>query len=238
LDKQISVLAALFLIASVSLVANGYGLVKLWGIEGQMLDVRTQSTQTYQKVTAESMQIANLSSSLAGLQNQIQSSTEAALSQARKETYDVYMMFGGVLGEATESGHKDWIEILSFSWGLHKTGTVSQSEEWKVLKALDKSTPKLYDALDKGTDTATVLIELVDQGTGRVFLRYTMSNVIISSISVGPGILKEWDVSSPKLLSCSRPIEQISLNFQKITMTYMSSGATTADTVEWQWTAR
>lgn len=238
MDRQISVLAALILIVSVGLVANGYGLMRLGGIEGRMLDIQTQNTQTYQKISTQSVQIGNMSNSLAGLQDQIELSTQAALSQVRRETYDVYMKFGEVLGEATESKHKDWIEILSFSWGMHKTGTMSSSEEWRVLKPLDKSSPKLFEALDKGTTAATTLIELVDQGTGKVFLTYTMHDVIVSSIKVGPSILKDWDVSSPKLMTYSRTIEEVSLSFQRIGMTYTPTAAATASTVEWQWSTK
>jgi type VI secretion system Hcp family effector len=235
LDRNTYILAALFLVASASLMLNGYGFLRLGEVESHLVKLQTQNTQTFQTVSLQSTRIGNLSDDMLSLKSQVGESAQLALSQAKKETYDTYMNFGGIQGEATESVHRDWIGVLSMSWGMHKTGTMSSSQEMKILKAVDKSSPKLYEALQQGTNLDTVQIELMEQATGKIFLTYTLKNVIISSVNTGPIILKDWDVSSPKLLISSRPIEEVSFSFQKITMTYSSTLSTTMDKVVWEW---
>jgi type VI secretion system secreted protein Hcp len=145
------------------------------------------------------------------------------------------MKIEGMPGEVTKTGHEQWIEILSYSWGMHKPGVLDSDQEWKILKALDKSSPKLFDALQRGSNINSLQIELVDQTSGIVFMKYTFTNVLISSMDIGPSILKEWDASSPKLMNNVRPIEEVSFNFQKIHMTYTPPSATTQGSAEWGW---
>jgi hypothetical protein len=76
---------------------------------------------------------------------------------ASPPTTGMYAKFDGVEGESLDANHRDWIELDSMSWGIHKaiTGATGQKgvaavEDIVVTKKLDKASPKLAEAVCKG----------------------------------------------------------------------------------------
>ena len=150
----------------------------------------------------------------------------------------MYIKFDGVDGESKDVHHKDWIDLLSYSWGLHKSGAGATGgarreevglEEVVLSKAIDKASPKLAEALCTGRVFPTVTLhftKVAPAGNRVTYLVYEMKNVMVSSVH----------------MSCTGdtlPLEEVSFNFQEIHMSYttvpdMEDPTTPPEVVEFQ----
>ena len=131
----------------------------------------------------------------------------------------IYLQYEKVDGEVTESGHKGWIELQSFQWGVGRgittpVGSSSKREssspsvsEIVVTKNTDKASPLLFMEATVGKAKKSV-IEFTETGgdTQEVYLRFEMENTLISGYSISS--------------AGDRPAESFSLNFTKIEMKY------------------
>ncbi|MDY7560397.1 Hcp family type VI secretion system effector [Pseudomonas sp. 10B1] len=124
-----------------------------------------------------------------------------------------------IKGDSMLEGFTDKIEIMSYSHNvaMQVTNDVSNSErtsgkphigEFTLTKFVDSSTPNLnsYCCAGKPIATATITIgRNASEGSGQImpFIVYTLSNVVLSNVSVSGG-------------SGGKPVETISLNFTKI----------------------
>lgn len=156
--------------------------------------------------------------------------------------YDVFMKIDGIPGESTEEGHEGWIEIESYS---HEVGGPIPSDGLRagrpdfgdlvIMKQVDVSSPRLYEALCNGKHIPEVILEVCESGgAGRVFMRYVLRDVICKQIdSSSPRIFKEWDIASPRIFAVApggaivepelRPVESVSLIFGQIRWEYVTS---------------
>jgi type VI secretion system secreted protein Hcp len=137
--------------------------------------------------------------------------------------FDAFLKLDGVPGESTDSKHKDWIEILSYSHGVSQMGSGSQSsggarsaercnvQDFSIVKTLDKASPKLNLFCCNGTHIKEVVITL-NRATGdkQKYMEYKLSDVIISSVRPG-GSSKGGE---------ALPLEEVSFNFGKIEWVY------------------
>jgi len=129
----------------------------------------------------------------------------------------IYMNYDNlaIKGDVTEEGHKDWIELNSFQWGLgrgisspvggsaDRESSAPSISEITVTKAADTSTIKLINEALQG-EGKTVLIDFTktDKGKLEVYMTYTLSECMISGYSTSSG--------------GDRPSESLSLNFTKV----------------------
>jgi type VI secretion system secreted protein Hcp len=146
-----------------------------------------------------------------------------------------YMKLGDIKGEAVDAagkdGHKNEIEILSFSFGANQSGIARdaasgqasgkrdaasglptgkrQHKPVTITKPIDKSSPILARALASGDSIGTV--EVSDGTTV-----HTLHDCVVTSIT---------PVSSS---GGDRPMESISLNYTKIEMALAKSKAADA----------
>lgn len=133
-----------------------------------------------------------------------------------------FIKFDGIEGESLDKDHKGWINVLSFSQTIHQpggnaTGTARRRgdvilDDLQVSKLLDKSSPKIAEAVCSGKVFPKVEIELTASYTdaGRVtYYRYELKNVLVSSYQVS-GTAQSEEV----------PSESFSLNFEEIKVTY------------------
>ena len=129
----------------------------------------------------------------------------------------IYMNYDNlsVKGDVTADGHKDWIELGSFQWGVGRgisspTGGNKDREssapsvsEITVTKAQDAATGKLLTEAYQGKGVK-VVIDFVktDKGKLETFIEYELEDTMISGYSIsGAG---------------DRPQESLSLNFSTI----------------------
>jgi type VI secretion system secreted protein Hcp len=107
---------------------------------------------------------------------------------------EMFLMIQGVRGESTDKDHDGWIDVLSFSGSLTRPGsgvkgtspsrgTVSMGDI-SVTKEIDKASPKLNDALSKGTHFPEIELEMraATGGSGQSII-YTLKDVVIGSIA-------------------------------------------------------
>jgi type VI protein secretion system component Hcp len=189
-----------------------------------------------------------------GIPNPAFSGTTNGANQQTPSTsaYDMFLKIQGIPGESVDDAHKDWIGILSMSAGIGRPSSMGGPEYSKIviLKELDKSSPKLYEALNTGLVIASVEIEMVNPNNKTATMRIVLEDVMVSSIETGLSIFKEWgsaspiiykavDVSSPSLDKSSpmpinpplafghdaRYIEEVSLTYQAIHWNYTYSDA-------------
>jgi len=137
--------------------------------------------------------------------------------------FDAFLQIDGIPGESTDDAHADWIEVQSFSVGITQTTSGSASsgggasaeradfQDFSIVKALDKASPKLAVACADGTHISEVVLALCRAGGDKVqYMEYKMSDCIVSSVRPG-GSSQGGE---------ALPLEEVSFNFGKIEWTY------------------
>ena len=96
-----------------------------------------------------------------------------------------YIKFDGIDGEATDNNHKNWINLLAFDNDFiplanssSTKGETNVLDEIVISKNLDKSSPKLAEAIAMGKIFPKVLIELCNDGF-QCLLSYDLTNVMM-----------------------------------------------------------
>jgi type VI secretion system secreted protein Hcp len=125
-----------------------------------------------------------------------------------------------IKGESTIDGYKDKVELLSYSHGVAQQITGDQSnqkrtsgkpnhQDFTVTKYVDLSTCAIIAACNAAQAIPSVKIYVLQNEDGKVnpIMTYELSNVIISSDSVGGG-------------GGGKPQETVTLNYSKIAWTY------------------
>lgn len=135
----------------------------------------------------------------------------------------IFMYIDGINGESSDSGHKDWIDIRSISWGTGRKITSEtstrgdrESSNTKITdltfkKFMDKATAKLFIEACCGVGK-TIKIHLTKTGSGTgadVYMEYTLHNAIISDYKMAA-----WDDD------IDRPIEKLKISFVKMETRY------------------
>jgi len=131
---------------------------------------------------------------------------------------DYFLKIDGIPGESSDEGHKDWINLESWSWGATQTGTSGGGGAGKVSvdsfsfgKTVDKASPKLFESLTTGKHLKDATLELClsnEVGSRSLcYLTIKLSDVLVSSYQIGGS---GGDV----------PTDQFSLNFSKIEFEY------------------
>lgn len=134
--------------------------------------------------------------------------------------FDAFLKIDGIQGESTDDKHKDWIEVLSYSWGVNQPASVTPSsaggatheranfQDLSVVKILDKASPNLALFCSNGTHIKEITIELCRAGGDKLkYMEYKMSDCLISSVSQGGG-------------GGAEATESISFNYGKLQWTY------------------
>jgi len=133
---------------------------------------------------------------------------------------DIYLNIDPIKGESKGSGHKNEIDVLSWSWGGNQPGDFHRGSGGGVGKStfqdvhfthyVDQASPDFYKYLATG-DTSLKKATITVRKAGKEQLEYwklTMENVLISSISTGGSSGDE------------RMTEHVSLHFQTFEVSY------------------
>src|SRR6185312_12018427 len=112
------------------------------------------------------------------------------------------------------------IEILSYSHGVAQQITGDQSnqkrtsgkpnhQDFTITKYLDLASASLVDYCNQAKPLASVVLTVGQNENGKVnpFMKYTLTNALISSVSVGGG-------------GGGKPQETVTFNYTKMTWTY------------------
>jgi type VI secretion system secreted protein Hcp len=137
--------------------------------------------------------------------------------------WDTYIKIDGIPGESTDSKHKDWIEILSYTWGVEQLHAGSRSQagaassqrcdhkDFTFVHALDKASPKLFLACADGTHIKNIVVELCRAtGDKTKYMEYKLYDSIITGVQPGGASQDAGAV----------PLEEVSINYGKIELVY------------------
>jgi type VI secretion system secreted protein Hcp len=149
---------------------------------------------------------------------------------------DYFLKIDGIEGESQDSKHKQEIEIQSFSFGATQTGSFAAGggggagkvsmQDFHFTVPVNKASPKLMLACASGQHIKKAVLTVRKAGKEQQeYLKYTFSDILVSSYQTGGG---GGDVM---------PVDQISLNFAKIEQEYKEQKAdgTLAGSVKAGW---
>jgi type VI secretion system secreted protein Hcp len=134
-----------------------------------------------------------------------------------------------IAGESQLADYIGMIEILSFSHGVAQQITGDQSntkrtsgkpnhQDFTVTKYLDLATPKLINFCNLATPIPTVNVTVGQNDNGKVtkLFVYTLTNALVSSISIGGG-------------GGGKPQETVTFNYTAISWTYVQQLSAVSD---------
>jgi type VI secretion system secreted protein Hcp len=90
---------------------------------------------------------------------------------------DNFLKIDGISGESTDDKHKDWIEVLSYNFGVSQAASAAAHsaavsaasqradfQDLSIVKLMDKSSPLIFKACTKGDPIKEVKLELCRAG--------------------------------------------------------------------------
>ena len=131
----------------------------------------------------------------------------------------IFVRFEAVDGDSVDATHRNWSDVRSFRQGQSSPprsqagGSLRRASavfaDLVLTKELDKSSPRLADAVCRGKIFPRVQIHATRPigGARRVFYAYELRNVLVSSYEV-TGV------------DSALPVEEIALSFEEIGVTY------------------
>ena len=133
----------------------------------------------------------------------------------------IFCKIEGIKGESTDANHKDEIEILSYNHGVSQPtsavastsggGTTARCNhtDLSIVKSMDLASPLLNQQCCQGKHIGEVKLTLrrMDGEKSIPYMVYTMTDAIISSVSVGGG-------------GDDTPTETVTFNYAKIEWEY------------------
>jgi type VI secretion system secreted protein Hcp len=131
---------------------------------------------------------------------------------------DFFLKLDSITGESVADGHKDEIQLLSFSWGGSQVSSVAGTggsgagkvslENIHVMKYYDKASPTLFKSLVSGTHIKTGVLSAVKSGVteGKPFLKVSFEELFVTNVSISG--------------SSEIPAESISFSYNKIKVEY------------------
>ncbi len=143
-------------------------------------------------------------------------------------TLDGFCKIDGVDGPSTAKGHEGWLEILRFEHQLSQATTARSASgagptervniaDFKILKALDKTSPKLYLLCCKGEVIPTVTVELARAvGNQETYMQWVFSDVVISGVSPQGGGSTSTDSDEGEAF----PTEYVTFNASAVDWSY------------------
>ena len=141
------------------------------------------------------------------------------LAPAARAAFDSYMKIDGIAGGSTDPAHMGWIAVDSYQFEAIRNAA-SQStgagagkvafRDLTITKPVDKSSPKLFEAVSTGKHIQQVVLEVrktTQDKSGQPYLVVTLHDVLITSVR-------------PSGSGDENPKESITFNFGKLEMTY------------------
>jgi type VI secretion system secreted protein Hcp len=132
-----------------------------------------------------------------------------------------FLQLEGIEGQAADSAHDKWLELISFAHGasqnvsIQRGGDVAgrgQFEPFVFTHAVDKATPKLQECCMKGNKIGKAVLQYcrVIGGSGTPVYEVTLENVRVSKAEI-----KTIDTGTDDPLS-QQPVERVELVAGKI----------------------
>lgn len=139
---------------------------------------------------------------------------------------DFYLKIDGVKGETTAKDMKEFMEVLSFSFGASNPNTIGSHgggssggkvsiSSFNIMKRTDSASPTLFQMCCSGDHAKSAEMHIKKasgkDGGQATFIKYAFEQVFIDSI--------QWSGSSG---GDPYPSESLSFSFGKVTVSYYS----------------
>jgi type VI secretion system secreted protein Hcp len=132
---------------------------------------------------------------------------------------DFFLNIDGIPGESKDKTHSNEIDVMSWSWGATQSGGFAYGggggagkvsmQDFHFTMKVNKSTPKLILHCANGTHIPKAVLTIRKAGKEQQeFLRYTFSDLLVSSYQTGGS--EGTDI----------PTESVSLNYSKMEVEY------------------
>ncbi|PHR59058.1 MAG: type VI secretion system tube protein Hcp [Arcobacter sp.] len=131
------------------------------------------------------------------------------------------------VGNIYQNGHEDEVAIKSFDYGtstpLNQAGQISgqrSHQPLSIIKLLDKSSPLLFEASNKGETLTTVELKVYRtsyMGKQEHFYTITLEDAVISSLTASS--------------NGSEPLEYLNFSYRKITLRHETSSTSSSDDI-------
>ncbi len=145
-------------------------------------------------------------------------------------SFDAFLQIDGIPGESTDGQHQDWIEILSFNWGINQTANSPNAaasstgasagranfREFTITKTVDKASPNLMQACSTGQHIKTAVLSVRGTGTNQDYLKVSLTSVLVSSFVQGG---HAQNATEPT------PSEQVRFDFTKVELSFTGQNA-------------
>ncbi|AEB56053.1 hemolysin co-regulated type VI secretion system effector [Ectopseudomonas mendocina] len=154
---------------------------------------------------------------------------------------DIFIKIGDIKGESQDKTHKDEIEVLNWSWGMSQSGNMHTGtgggagkvsiQDLSLTKYVDKATPNLMMHCSSGKHVPKVTLTVRKAGGDSQveYLIINLEEVLISSLSTGGSGNDD------------RLIENVTLNFAKVTVDYQpqkADGTKEGGPIKYGWNIR
>jgi type VI secretion system secreted protein Hcp len=137
---------------------------------------------------------------------------------------DYLLKIEGIKGESKDKAHQDEIEIESFSWGANQTGSFAHGggggagkvsmQDFHFVMVTNKASPLLFQACASGKHIKEATLTVRKAGDKQQeYLKIKFNDLLVSSYQTGGHG------------STALPVDQVSLNFAKINVSYADQKA-------------
>lgn len=140
-----------------------------------------------------------------------------------------YVKFADIDGESKDQSHDKWCDILSFNQVIHKPGggatgatrrRAEATSDIILRKQIDKTSPKIQEAMLRGTILPTIEIHIekpLASGVPVIYYTYELTNAQITDYYIGDERRKEEQLEP---LEATVPIEEIKITYEEIKVRY------------------
>jgi type VI secretion system secreted protein Hcp len=136
---------------------------------------------------------------------------------------DYFLKLDGIAGESTDAKHKGEIVLASFAWGAQNSGSASKAtgagsgkvtfHDLSFVQRTQKSSPALLLSVATGKHIPSGQLTARKAGKEQIeFLKIKLTDVLVTSFEISAGD--------------ELPMEQISLTFSKLELTYTAQDPT------------
>jgi type VI secretion system secreted protein Hcp len=130
---------------------------------------------------------------------------------------DIFAKLGDIKGESQDSQHKDWIDVLSWSWGVEQSGSIGRGAGGGAGKAtfrdltfthhIDKASPNLMKACATGQHLPDATLTNRKAGKGQEYLVIKMTDVLVTGVA-------------PSAVAEATTMETVEVRFAKVDVEY------------------
>jgi len=145
---------------------------------------------------------------------------EATQGGSSHRPFDCYLSIKGIKGESTDAVHKQWIEVLSFDWGVSQaagTGGSGAKEradftDLSISKVVDCGSPQIYSYCARGSRLSEVKLEVCTAaGDKENYFTIILREAVVASVQVSDAV---------ETSGTTRPVEQVGFRYAKIQWEY------------------